>query len=156
MRYHVAKKDKTVQDDIKREVIGKHQLITSDMYDAIDTFMRTTDEVLLLKKVKLLNRNSNKTTTQKRSANETASKPKRQCIEETINESTPIANKDDTKQEKKSTKTFSTAAKVVLSSVKMKQASKQQNNETAKLMNQKVTEQSLLATCGDAFNSKVR
>ena len=75
---------------------------------------------------------------------------------ETINETTPIANKDDTKKEKKATKTFSTAAKVVLSSVKMKQATKQQNNETAKLMNQKVTEQSLLSTCGDAFNSKVR
>ena len=75
---------------------------------------------------------------------------------ETTNETTPLANKDDTKQEKKATKTFSTAAKVVLSSVKMKQATKLQNNETAKLMNQKVTEQSLLSTCGDAFNSKVR
>ena len=75
---------------------------------------------------------------------------------ETINETTPITNKDDSKQEKKTTKTFSTAAKVVLSSVKMKQASKQQNNETAKLMKQNVTEQSLLSTCGDTFNSKVR
>ena len=75
---------------------------------------------------------------------------------ETTNDTTPVTTKEFVKHEKKATKPFSTAAKVVLSSVKMKQTSKKQNNETAKLMNQKVTEQSLLSTCGDAFNSKVR
>ena len=75
---------------------------------------------------------------------------------ETINDTTPVTTKEVVKNEKKDTKQFSTAAKVVLSSVKMKQMSKKQNNEAAKLMNQKVTEQSLLSTCGDAFNSKVR
>ena len=75
---------------------------------------------------------------------------------ETIDETAKIASNGDNIEEKKPTKTFSAAAKVVLSSVKMKQASKKQNNETAKLMKQNVTEQSLLSTCGDTFNSKVR
>ena len=75
---------------------------------------------------------------------------------ETINEAVQVSTNEDIKHEKKPTKTFSTAAKVVLSSVKLKQASKKQNNETAKLMKQNMTEQSLLSTCGDTFNSKVR
>jgi len=73
---------------------------------------------------------------------------------ETVNEAVQVSTNEDTKQEKKPTKTFSTAAKAVLSSVKLKQASKKQNNKTAKLMKQNMTEQSLLSTCGDTFNSK--
>jgi len=80
--------------------------------------------------------------------------PEKESNLATVNGTAQLASDKDTNSEKKPTKTFSTAAKVVLSSVKMKQASKKQNNETAKLMKQNVTEQSLLSTCGDTFNSK--
>ena len=73
-------------------MMEKWQSIDSDIYDVIEAFMRTTDEVLLLKKVKLLNspsKNSNSNQkNQKRPANENPSKPKRPCTEETINKST--------------------------------------------------------------------
>lgn len=59
----------------------------------------------------------------------------------------------DTKCAKKSTKSFSSAAKVVLSSVKMKHSLERQI-ETTKLMKQRDAEQTLLSTCGDSFNSK--
>ncbi len=89
---HVAKKDKIVQEEIKSKVMENWQSIDSDIYDVIEAFMRTTDEVLLLKKVKLLNstsKNSNSNQKNpKRPANENPSKPKRPCTEETINKST--------------------------------------------------------------------
>ena len=74
-----------------------------------------------------------------------------------INNIFPTSTTDEvqTKCAKKSTKSFSSAAKVVLSSVKMKHATERQNR-TSELMKQREAEQSLLSTCGDTFNSKVR
>ena len=54
----------------------------------------------------------------------------------------------------KSTKTFSSLAKVVLSSVKMKQAA-ESHNKRANSMKQLEAEQSFLSTCGDTYNSTV-
>ena len=51
-------------------------------------------------------------------------------------------------------KTFSSVAKVVLSSVKMKHAA-DHHNETAISMKHVQAEHSFLSTCGDTFNSKV-
>ena len=56
--------------------------------------------------------------------------------------------------EKKSLKSFSSAANVVLSTVKMKQ-SMGRNDKTSKKGKLRQVEESLLSTCGDNFNSKV-
>ena len=55
---------------------------------------------------------------------------------------------------KKTTKTFSSAANVVLSSVKMKQAA-ESHNKRENSMKQLEAEQSFLSTCGDTYNSTV-
>ena len=74
-----------------------------------------------------------------------------------INNIAPISTTKEvqTKCAKKSPKSFSSAAKVVLSSVKMKPTTAKQNT-TPELMKQREAEQSLLSTCGDTFNSKVQ
>ena len=55
---------------------------------------------------------------------------------------------------KKSLNSFSSAANVVLSTVKMKQ-SMGRNDKTSKKGKLRQVEESLLSTCGDNFNSKV-
>ena len=56
--------------------------------------------------------------------------------------------------EKKSLNSFSSAANVVLSTVKMKQ-SMERKDKASKIEKLRQTEENLLSTCGDNFNSKV-
>ena len=88
---HILKKNNSEKDYVKKKVLEKCSVPDPDIYDQIETFMRSTDEVLLLKKGKLVNTNTEsflkKKENSKREAKEYLVQPKHIASEPSLHKS---------------------------------------------------------------------